>query len=244
MDNSLQPSAIGVATTAALCAAGPLTGIVLRAFAARMLGVWVRNDGSDAANQLSGIVDGALHLLLLYGVSVLGGWDLRVDLGAAEGTLAIVAGVAFAMGSFFGLRRLQRSCIKGCGDPLGGSLTPLALRGLNWIVGLLSHVVLSPLSEELFFRGLLLGRVDALLPSGVSSTIAAHTLSGVVCFGIMAYPEGVWSVVAVRVPLGLLLSLVYVAGGGFAAAFLAHTAHNVAEFALLALNSHLIGKGE
>ena len=231
------------ATTVLLCVAVPFTALGLQFFSRRILSVVSRDDSKDALGDLAGVQSCALHLLLLYAVVSLGALDLRIDVSAAEGILAVFAGAAFAFASFFGLRRLQRACIRMFGDPLGGSLTPATLRGMESVVALLAHVVLSPVTQELFFRRLLLGRVSALLPSAGESFVT-HLISGVLCFATLALPDGVWCSLVVRAPLGILLSGLHIAGGGFGAAFLAHTAHNLAEYALIALGAHLSGKGE
>lgn len=231
------------AFTVLLIVAVPATALGLQLFARRVLSVVTRDDSRDTAGDLAGVQSCALHLLMLYTVVSLGALELRVGVSAAEGVFAVFTGAAFAVASFFGLRRFQRLCTRMIGDPIGGSLTPATLRGLEPIAALLAHVVLCPVAQELFFRRLLLSRVGALLPDA-GGVYASYAISGVLCFATLALPDGVWCALVVRAPFGVLLSGLHLAGGGFGASFLAHTAHNLAEFALIALGAHLTGKGD
>jgi len=135
-------------------------------FARQIAAYFFRDTSSlNHARELSGVLDCLTHILLLYAATALGVWDdARIEVGVAEGVLAICSGAGCALVTFFVLRRLQQACIKTFGDPLGGSLTPSSVRGLPPIVGLLLHVVLRPIAEEMFFRRLLLGRVGAIMP--------------------------------------------------------------------------------
>ena len=225
--------------TFVLCLVGPMVGLALRTFGQRMLSVVGKDDGRDSARDLAGVVEIAFHLVLLYIAITFGSWGL-FDIEFFEALLCLMLGAAFAVLTFFGLRRLQQWCSHTFGDFLGGALTPAAVRGIAPLFGLISYGFLCPISEELFYRRLLLNRIYT---EDFTSLVAAHAISGILCFSAVGLSDGVWNVIVIRLPFSLLLTTLFI-GGGFGASFLAHTVHNLAEVALILGSAHLAGKGE
>ena len=95
----------------------------------------------------------------------------------------------------------------------------------GWGSGILTILTLSllvPVAEELFFRGRLLDLLRARLGGTRMATVSAVSIT-TLCF---ATAHGTQVQALFAIPLGLLLALIRLRGGGLGACIVAHACHN------------------
>jgi len=101
----------------------------------------------------------------------------------------------------------------------------VAAGGLGWWSGTLTILTLStlvPVAEELFFRGRLLDLLRRRLGGTRMATVSAVSITTLA----FAAAHGTQVQALFALPLGLLLALIRLRGGGLGACMLAHACHN------------------
>jgi membrane protease YdiL (CAAX protease family) len=106
-------------------------------------------------------------------------------------------------------------------------------RSYQFVLAFLTLVVIAPFSEELIFRGYLLGKLRAKVPLWAAVLITS------VLFGLLHVPGGGWSVAVDVFALSITLCLLRVYTGSIWASILLHMIKNAIAYYILFINPTL-----
>lgn len=150
---------------------------------------------------------------------------LASDAWLRSATVGIAVGAAIASVYFGGLERAIRWAQTRLGDFVPpGSTAVLGTGGLAFFG---ANVVLAPLVEELWYRGVLFDALSVPL----SPTVAA--LAGCSAFGLFHWPGGAWYVLVTGVLVGGSCWVLRSWSGDLVGPYAAHLTLNVIEFVVL-----------